>query len=62
MVVRFIIGDELMSRFGIRPMKPHISDWPVMLDGLRRMWEIGEETILETAFYEPFKKVKNPLE
>jgi len=56
MVVRFIIGDELMSRFGIRPMKPHISDWPVMLDGLRRMWEIGEETILETAFYEPLKR------
>jgi hypothetical protein len=56
MVVRFTIGDELRSRFGIRPMKPYISDWPVMLDGLRRMWEIGEETILETAFYEPLKR------
>jgi hypothetical protein len=23
---------------------------------LRRMWELGQDTILETAFYEPFVK------
>lgn len=28
------------------------SDWPIILDYLRRLWSIGEDTILETEFYE----------
>jgi len=27
-------------------MKQHIPDWHIMLDGLRRIWEIGEGTVL----------------
>ena len=30
--------------------------WRTQVAFLRRLWELGEETILETAFYEPFEK------
>jgi hypothetical protein len=58
---RFRIRDELKSSSGYGRMKPYIPDWPVMLDGLRDMWEIGEETILETPFFEWFNKPKKML-
>ncbi len=36
-------------------------DWRLDLAFLLHLWEIGEDTILETAFYEPFNKsVKFP--
>jgi len=30
-------------------------DWHLDLAFLKYLWEHGEDTILETAFYEPFK-------
>jgi hypothetical protein len=33
-----------------------IPGWYLDVAFLRRMWELGQDTILETAFYEPFKK------
>ena len=34
-------------------------DWHLDLAFLRRMWDLGQDTILETAFYEPFDKPNN---
>ena len=62
MTTRFRSGNELKSPFGTSRMKPYIPDWLIMLDGLRRMWEIGEVTVLETQFYEPFNKSKKLVE
>jgi hypothetical protein len=31
-------------------------DWHLDLAFLKYLWELGEVTILETAFYEPFEK------
>jgi hypothetical protein len=31
-------------------------NWYFNVVFLRRMWELGQDTILETAFYEPLKK------
>lgn len=31
-------------------------NWYFDVAFLRRMWELGQDTILETAFYEPFEK------
>lgn len=31
------------------------ADWPIILDYLRRLWEIEEETVLETEFYKRFE-------
>jgi hypothetical protein len=37
-------------------LKSEPVDWHLDLAFLLYLWEIGEETILETAFYEPFNK------
>jgi hypothetical protein len=31
-------------------------NWYFHVAFLRRMWELGQDTILETPFYEPFEK------
>jgi hypothetical protein len=62
MTTRFSIVRELKSPFGAKHMKQQIADWPGLLDGLRRMWLIGEQTILETGFSEPVKKSNNDSE
>lgn len=36
-------------------------DWPIMLGNLRRLWELGTETILETAFSEYSDETPDPL-
>jgi hypothetical protein len=62
MTTRFSIVRELKSPFGAKRMKQQIAEWPGLLDGLRRMWLIGEQTILETGFSEPVKKSNNDSE
>jgi hypothetical protein len=38
-------------------------NWYLHVAFLRRMWELGQDTILETAFYEPFEKpIRNSLQ
>ena len=56
MTTRFSIVHELKSPFSSKRMKQYIPEWPVILEGLRGMWEIGEVTVLETGFFEPFEK------
>ena len=36
-------------------------DWPIMLDMLRRMWEVGTDTILVTAFVHYLDDHPDPL-
>lgn len=36
-------------------------NWYLNVAFLRRMWELGQDTILETAFYEPFVKPNKKL-
>ena len=58
MTTRLSIVHELPNhRWG---MSPHPNEavpcWFLNVAFLRRMWELGQDTILETAFYEPFEK------
>ena len=32
------------------------ANWHTEVAFLRRLWQLGEDTIMETAFYEPFQK------
>ena len=63
MTVRISIVHELpKSRWGAghMPNKQPVS-WKSDLKFLRQMWDHGEETELETAFFEYFEKMKDPL-
>ena len=39
-------------------MNQYVSNWPVVLDALRRLWETGKVSQLKSSFYEPVKKPK----
>jgi len=63
MTTRFSIVRELKkSRWGSSHMPNKIPDgWNSTLKTLRFLWERGDDTVLETAFYEPFdKSIKFP--
>lgn len=63
MPVRFSIVHELKSRWAPGNVwTGRMKDRPILLNDLRRMWEIGTVTELQTPFYEPFDKTKNALE
>jgi hypothetical protein len=55
---RLSIVHELPSYYSEMPLDPNedIPSWYFDVVFLRRMWELGQDTILETAFYEPFEK------
>jgi hypothetical protein len=40
---------------------PYVSNWPIVLDALRRLWQMGKVSQLKSPFYEPFEKPKNSL-
>jgi len=35
-------------------LNQYLANWPVLLDALRRLWEIGRVSELKTPFYDPF--------
>jgi hypothetical protein len=37
-------------------MNQYVANWPVVLNALRRLWEIGKVSELKTSFYEPVEK------
>jgi hypothetical protein len=55
---RLSIVHELASNHSGVSLDPNggIPGWYLDVAFLRRMWELGQDTILETAFYEPFEK------
>jgi hypothetical protein len=57
MTTRFsLINGMKKGRWGESYLEEPLQDWPIILDYLRRLWRIGEDTVLETEFYEPFEK------
>lgn len=34
----------------------YVENWPIALDALRKLWEMGKVSELKTPFYEPFEK------
>jgi hypothetical protein len=56
MTTRFsLIYDLKQSPWAESYLEKPPADWNIILDYLRRLWLIGEDTILETEFYEPFE-------
>ena len=54
MLTGFPIEDQVKNLFGALRMNQYITNWPIVLDALRRLWEIGKVSELKTPFYEPF--------
>jgi hypothetical protein len=51
-------GGNMTTRLSIvRALLPNkdLADWHLDLAFLMYLWELGEDTVLETGFYEPFK-------
>ena len=34
----------------------YVANWSVVLEALRRLWEMGKVSELKTPFYEPFNR------
>src|SRR6478672_11385984 len=63
MTVRFSLRFDLNSNYRFESfVEEPPRDWPVILDYLRRLWLIGENTILESEFFEPFQEPMRRLE
>jgi len=54
MLTGYSIQDQFKDLFGALRMNQYITNWPIVLDALRRLWEIGRVSELKTPFYEPF--------
>ena len=57
----FIFGDEWKSNMMkalVNAMRwnKYFGNWPIVLNALRRLWEIGKVSEMKTPFYEPFEK------
>ena len=35
---------------------PYVTNWPVVLDALRHLWQAGKVSELKSPFYEPVEK------
>jgi hypothetical protein len=61
MLTGFPLGDEWQRRLvrtilGMARWNPYVSNWPVVLNALRRLWEMGKVSELKSPFYEPVDK------
>jgi hypothetical protein len=45
--------------FSITRWNRYISNWPIVLDALRQLWETGKVSEFKTPFYEPLKTPTN---
>ena len=63
MTTRLCIVRELPNNRWAMPRYPDgdYPGWSRDVAFLRTMWQLGQDTILETAFYEPFQKPVNKL-
>jgi hypothetical protein len=46
------------NMFGAMRWNQYVSNWPVVLEALRRLWETGKVSQLKTTCYEPVKTPK----
>ena len=44
--------------FGLMRLNQYRTNWPIVLDALRQLWEIGKVSQLKSSFYEPVEKPK----
>ena len=42
--------------FGMARWNPYVRNWPVVLEALRELWEMGKVSELKSPFYEPFER------
>jgi len=63
MLTGFHFGDEWQSRmgrdifiFGMARWNPYVSNWPIVLDALRHLWETGKASELKSPYFEPIEK------
>jgi len=61
MFTGFPISDEWKGLLGIMRMNQYRANWPIVLRALRRLWEIGKVSKLETPYFEPFEKPNGML-
>jgi hypothetical protein len=63
MLTGFPLGVESNSRmariFGMARWNPYVSNWPLVLEALRKLWEMGKVSELRSPFYESFEKPEN---
>ena len=43
---------------GILRMNQYVANWPILLDALRHLWEIGKASELKTPFYDLVDEAK----
>lgn len=58
------LGDGRQARvvsavFGATRWNQYTANWPVVLDALRQLWEMGKVSELKSPFYEPVEKLAN---
>jgi hypothetical protein len=65
MLTGFIFGEESHRRmvgglFRATHWNQYRENWPVVLNALHRLWEMGKVSELKSPFYEPVEKPKEP--
>jgi hypothetical protein len=61
MFTGMFLDAELQNRlvgglFGATRWNKYRAHWPVVLDALRQLWEVGKVSELKSPFYEPVEK------
>jgi hypothetical protein len=61
MLTGFPIGSDWKNRsirslIGATRWNQYVANWPIALGALRRLWENGKVSQLETPFFEPIEK------
>ena len=65
LIQRFSLGGQGKSQPGTALLaamrrnerwNQYVANWPIVLDALRKLWEMGKVSELKTPFFEPFEK------
>jgi len=57
LINKFHSRNDGMSRdIEILEWNQYITNWSIVLNALRKLWELGKVSQLKTPFYEPFEK------
>jgi hypothetical protein len=61
MFSRFIFGEEwqrpmVRTLMGATRWNKYLANWPVVLNALHRLWEMGKVSELKSPYYDPVEK------
>ena len=56
---RIGVTRERVWQIEAQSMSRLMTNWPVILDAMRRLWEMGRVSALQSPFFEPFEKPTN---